>query len=121
MIRFHSLDDRKRRSNLRQFEGRLDRVELGGLLDCFAIGRHVQQAATLVYALDRLGRDDHRSAADPVARIHQEIADAPAFLSDQKVIDVTDLSVPRVKVVAGALLDAAKMARFGIDHLRASR
>src|SRR5262245_3336042 len=85
------------------------------MLDRFAIGRDVQQPAIFVDAFDRLGRDDHRSAADPVARIHQEIADAPAFLADEKVIDVTNLSVASMKMIAGALLDAAEMTGLGID------
>ena len=40
--------------------------------------------------------------------------------ADQEVVNVTDLPIARVQVIARALLDAAQIARLGIDP-RASR
>src|SRR5262245_54811271 len=64
----------------------------------------------LVDALERVRGDDHRSASDPVARVHEQIADAPAVLPDQEVVNMTDLAVAGMNVVPGALLDAVERA-----------
>ena len=56
-------------------------------------------------------RDYHPLAADPVARVDDQIVDPPARFVDQEIVDVSDLAVAGLNVIAGDLFRAAQIGR----------
>jgi hypothetical protein len=64
---------------------------------------------------DPFGSDEDRATRKPVARVHNHIADAPALVVDQKILDRSDRTVRRGDGVADGLAKTAEI-RSSADH-----
>ena len=62
--------------------------------------RHVHLAVGPVDALHGRRRDGHPLAAQPVAGVHDDVAELPVRLVEEEVVDVADVTVGRVHVEA---------------------
>src|ERR1700678_737843 len=74
-----------------------------------------------VHALYRLHGNQNPLAQPPVARIHDKITEAPVVVLEHEVLDVADISVECVDMIAYHLDDAAKVgvAALRVDDLGA--
>ena len=79
-----------------------------------------------VYVLHRMRRDQHMLPDPPVRGIDDQIAHAPIITFDEEILDMSDVPVGRVHVVAGDFGNAAEvgiailrvhLAMFGLPHL----
>ena len=114
-------DDRERRPHFRGIQRRLDRCETRAGLDFLSRRRHVKQLGGLVDLRDERRRQQDGAPAHPVARVEQQVADPPAVVADEEVVDVTDLAVLRRHVETGHLLDASQVPRRGALRHRHGR
>jgi len=58
---------------------------------------------------DPLRRDEHLITEPPVARVHNEVANGPCFLLYEHALDVPNLTVGRLDVIANDHLTAAQV------------
>src|SRR5262245_11314820 len=76
------------------------RIELGSRLDVPLRQIDVDLRLFPAHALDPLWRHQHLPARQPVARVDDHVADRPRLGVDEKVLDVADVAVGRLNVVA---------------------
>src|SRR5271163_913530 len=90
-------------------------------LDLFARDIEADMPVGPVHALYRLHGDQYTFAQPPVARVDDEVTEAPVVVLEHEVLDVSDISVERVDMISYHLHDAAKVgvAVLGGDDLGA--
>src|ERR1700691_1460432 len=84
-------------------------------LDLFARDIEADMPVRPVHALYRLHGDQYAFAQPPVARVYDEIMEAPVVVLEHEVLDVSDISVECVDMISYHLDDAAKV---GVAVLR---
>src|SRR6185312_2013149 len=100
--------------------GRVRRVEFRAGLD--GVSREIDMDAALgpVDRTDPLRRDQHLAAGEPVARIDDHVAHAPALLLDQEILDMADVAVAGADAMAGGIADAEERAVAVLARRRAA-
>ena len=97
------------------------RVPLRGCSHLFARDIDDDAAFGPVDVNNRIGREQHLLARQPVARRDDQIADVPIFVVGQQILDMPDVAVGRVDAIADDVGDAAEMRIAGWRRLRLPR
>src|SRR5207253_11505636 len=85
------------------------RIELWGGLDVSLREIHVHLRLFPAHALDPFRRDQHLPAGQPVPRIDDAVADRPRLVVDEKILDMAEVSIGRLNVVAHHLAGAPEV------------
>src|SRR5579859_7543324 len=82
------------------------RIEFRAGLNGVARDLDMDAALAPVDGADPLRRDQDLAPRQPVARVDDHVAHAPALLLDQEILDMADIAVAGADGVAGGITDA---------------